>query len=152
MIRVESKWLEHSGGTKFYQVFMLMPEEGKPVTVCHWGKMTIAAGKRNVRPVLGGETQLHEGAVMASKVNNKIKRGYDQADMVSMNVEDDSEWFVQHFGADLAARIEIAMFHDKVAIEHNVMTAAPTPKVAPDTTSIGKTKPAEPTPEGWGSW
>lgn len=146
MIRVTSNWLEHEGGTKFYQVFQLVPETGRSVTVTHWGKMAVARGEKNVRPVNGGETQVVEGRLLISKTTAKIKRGYSVDNSTENSYGDDSPWFVEHFGAELAHRIEVAMFAD-IAVEE------PTPIPPRETTSIGKViEPEAPRPESWGSW
>jgi hypothetical protein len=147
-ISVRQTWLDHSSGTKFYHVIQLSPEkgEGSAVTITHWGKQSIVRSTFQ-RPILGGETQITNGAVGTTKISAKQKRGYQQHDTLIKTV-DDSRWMIDQFGAEKAHEIELAMFGAKGD-----------PSDAPETKAIPKAKakakaiePEAPRPEAWGTW
>jgi hypothetical protein len=141
---VTNTWLEHTGGTKFYQVFQLTPEKGvgKPVTVTHWGKASIA-DEIFMRPVKGGETQVTPGALGASKISAKLKRGYLQSDQKTWLIAQE-EWLTEQFGAELAHTIALEMFGAK-----GEPTSEPETKAIPKAKAI---EPEAPRPEAWGTW
>lgn len=147
MINVAATWMEHSGGTKFYQVFKFThTETGKSATMTHWGKLNAAMSPFS-RPVLGGETKLLDGnGTYTAKINAKLKRGYQTIKEKSTAHQDDSEWFVQTLGAELAYKLEVALFGAS-------RSAATGPTDEPHTSSI-ETTPDEPDvrPASWGTW
>jgi hypothetical protein len=138
-ILMDRYWMIHEGGSKYYQVFQFRPEDGRDVTVTHWG----SAGSQTEfgRPVNGGQTQIKKGALGITSVNKKKARGYYLANSDMSSKFSDSPWFVEHFGASDAFAIKQAMFHD-------YENSAPTP--VPETKGI-KAAP-EVSPDGWGSW
>lgn len=145
-ISVKTIWMEHKGGTKFYQIFEIRPigiDGAKSVTVTHWGSISKLGASEFFRPVMGGETQIKPGFELVSKESEKKKRGYSTENTRFANYEPNNAWFVEHFGATLAHQLQVAM---------NIANAGPSDDV--DTSYMGATKAPKPTerPAGWGVW
>ena len=148
-IDVEIAFMRHKGGTKYYQVFQFKPEGARPITLTHYGPLGTDRLHGMRRPVLGGATQVHGGAVFTSKINAKEKRGYVREDGMQTSLPDgfESPWWVQFFGAALTNELEIAMCIDELTAR-----AAP-PSVEADNKFVpGASAPIESRPENWGTW
>lgn len=145
-ISVKTVWMEHSGGTKFYQIFEIRPlwvDSVKAVTVTHWGSIAKLGASEFFRPVNGGETQIKAGLGLASREADKHKRGYQTKNTRFDTYAPNSTWFVEHFGAAIAHELQVAM---------NIADIGPSDDV--DTSYMGAKKAPEPTerPAGWGVW
>lgn len=146
-INVRTVWMEHSGGTKFYQIFEFQPLGGvngtRPVTMTHWGSIAKLGAKEFHRPVNGGETQIKPGLGLNGREADKRKRGYTTENTRFQAHTSDSTWFVEHFGAAGAHELQVAM---------NIANVVPSDDV--DTSYMGAKKAPEPTerPAGWGAW
>lgn len=145
MIEVFTTWIEHEGGTKFYQVFEFRNNEigGKNVTMTHWGSIAKLHADKFNRPVLGGETQIKHGRLASTTVASKRKRGYTIHDT---RVAHGIAWWTEHFGAALTHDLMVAMGLQDGAEDY--------PIADPDTISKGEVPPAEPDvrPSAWGTW
>lgn len=145
-INVRTVWMEHSGGTKFYQIFEFHPvgvENGKAVTMTHWGSITKLGASEFFRPVNGGETQIKPGLLLNAREIDKRKRGYETENTRISSYSPSSAWFVETFGAAIAHELQVAM---------NIADIGPSDDV--DTSYMGAKKAPEPTerPAGWGVW
>ena len=142
IIQAQATFMEHEGGTKFYNVFQFTPSKGRSVTVTHYGPKRGSTR----RPVSGGQTQVKVGRLMNSIVAAKQKRGYSTEDLTVESFQDDDEWFVQTFGAAQSHDIHVAMFEETIRAEIE-------PTTEPDNEIIpGAIAPPETRPENWGSW
>jgi hypothetical protein len=142
-IEVESVYMEHEGGTKYYQIFQFNPPResgGKIATMVHYGPIKGATDHQ--RPVNGGTTEAYPGALLNSKKNDKTKRGYRVLDIEKEGVQFESQWWVDKFGAPNAFKIQKSMFP-------NGETLAPTP--VPETSFVA-VKTVDVRPENWGTW
>ena len=64
MFTIERVYLEHTGGTKFYQPFLIKREEDGlmlAVTLVHYGPNSSPGAGADGRPVLGGQIQIKSG-------------------------------------------------------------------------------------------
>jgi len=75
--KIDTNYLEHSGGTKFYETVMIQEDNGPGLLIKRWGAIALKNG--------GGQTKYERGthSVVAGE-NNKIlaekrKKGYDNA-------------------------------------------------------------------------
>lgn len=144
-------WMEHSGGTKFYQVFKFS-RIGKSsvapqlVYLNHWGPMNMAKGRFS-RPVNGGQTQIKVGAI-ENPVEAKVKRGYRMIDTATREVKPYDPWFKEAFGSAVADNLHIQLFGSAIG-------DSPVPSNELDNEEIAAppsvTVPEE-RPESWGSW
>lgn len=148
-IDVAITYLRHKGGTKFYQVFQFKPEGGRPITLTHYGPIGTEPSHGMRRPVLGGTTQIHSGAVLMSKISAKEKRGYVREDGMQTTMLDgiESHWWVHHFGAALAHELEVAMFLDEMVAMRGMPSVKEDNEFVPSALA-----PIESRPESWGSW
>lgn len=117
---LDSQYLRHDGGTKFYQVFRIRAAvEGSepgaaalmrksPVTVTHWGPIRTTAHEKPHRPSLGGQHQVHEGDNYSSVISAKRGRGYKSLEVswgtteVILGPEALAKRMVEHFGHKIA--------------------------------------------------
>jgi len=147
-ITVVSSWMEHSGGTKFYQVFRIQDDEmsSKAATVGHYGPMSAAKTGRGSRPLVGGQTIVKRGSnAYQDLINAKTRRGYSasagQPRHKYETVEKFREYLTMTFSAGDRHAIEEALgLHGEREI---------VPK-GPADTSISE--PEAPRPDGWGDW
>ena len=151
-IEVEILYMEHEGGTKFYQVFEAKGLAGLagclPTTLTHWGPLRTVRSTGTPRPVQGGGTQIKDGRNLQESLRVKTrpnpkgvyarvlheKRAYKLSD----------PWWAQTFGAVLAHEFILNMFPDGVDLD---------PRAIADTVVSGEvdTTPTD-RPTSWGSW
>lgn len=79
MITIKRTYMDHSGGTKFYQPFLVAYDgpDGlrSHATVLHWGPVSSKGSGRSGRPVLGGQMQIHQGSgVYRERLDSKQAR------------------------------------------------------------------------------
>lgn len=145
-ISVQATWMEHEGGTKFYQVFFIRSEKtGRAVSVNHWGSIGKLGALRFHRPVNGGDTQVKPGHQASVTISAKQKRGYSVVDTAEFPICD-AEELEQRFGADLTHNIQVALMMMLPADDSPTDETETIPKVA---------KAPEPEPErpaSWGRW
>lgn len=148
MIEVITDWMEHSGGTKFYQVFEFRPKDGgTPITLIHYGARKESTSVFS-RPVLGGRTQVKRGPLRRTQLRLKEKGGYQIASTRSLKAEKDDPYWVHNFGATLAHCLMTEMYP-----HGNVETDEPCPSDEVDNSVMGKAVVApDVRPAGWGSW
>lgn len=159
-LSIDITYMEHSGGTKFYQVFEFRGND-RIATVCHWGKIV---GKGDFpRPVNGGQTQVFSRPERRQKIEEKRKRGYNIQDEkciiypCDLTIGEDGtfvkprDWMVDHFGTMTAHEIFTALMLDKPS-----PTAEGMPKLARETTVLSPKVAIPPVietrPAAWGSW
>jgi len=148
MIRVKQVWMDHSGRTKFYQIFVLVaPDAGKRITIFHYGPLRGKPRETWMRPVNGGQQAAKAGDHYVTKCHEKEARGYEVSTVTESVVEDHAEWLVTHFGAALADKYHQMLFGAVVGV-----CLLPTDD-ADNEILAGKAE-AEPEarPEHWGSW
>lgn len=125
-ITVKRRWMEHSTGTKFYQLFhffrsdtRLLPHGGlitRTHTLTHWGAMKIAKGSTEPRPVNGGQVQHLEGVEFAIKTSEKtaLRKGErysvvsDRDEVFTMTSAFET-WLIEQVGAEEAHPIMVAL-------------------------------------------
>lgn len=80
MITIRRTYMTHSGGTKFYQPFLVnyVSTDGdlsSAATVIHFGPVSSGGAGSNGRPVLGGQIQIRGGAAhYQNQIDEKSKR------------------------------------------------------------------------------
>ena len=80
MFQIIRKYLEHSGGTKFYQPFLFKHTYGSgqlqsAVSLMHYGPNSSAGSGAHGRPVLGGQMTMKSGeAYFYEQINAKRRR------------------------------------------------------------------------------
>jgi len=134
----------HSGGTKFYQIFEFRPQSGLPVTLVHFGPRTALVDTFH-RPINGGQTKLHRGALADSKRREKEARGYSEQDSVTTFINRMNSTLRETFGAQLAHELDVAMYG-------HLAGADDAPKVEPDNEFVPAETEPETRPEAWGTW
>lgn len=155
---VDSSYMLHSGGTKFYQVFRFAREDaGSKVSVSmnHWGSQgTVKPGPR--RPISGGEMDLRKADEYLSQIKAKKARGYDTdvmwAETTSFSLGDTLTKFRNHLttlvGAsrrdDILLALGVALSHDEETFEGD--DPLPTPALEDTVFEAATTNPL------WGSW
>lgn len=78
-ILVESRYLTHEGGTKFYEVIQLYNvSQRRFVSIRRWGKMTASDGGGDVKIESYGDVRQCQNASVKI-LNEKEKRGYSRA-------------------------------------------------------------------------
>lgn len=154
MFTIERVYMEHTGGTKFYQPFLIKREEDglmQAVTIVHYGPNSSPGAGKDGRPVLGGQTQIKSGpAHFFSQIEAKKKQTSK-----GKYVEDPYNRRISNFHSSTELRKElIRLFGTNVAenllleigITHDGAEAQPSER-AETIDSEPKEKPAE-----WGSW
>lgn len=149
---VRKLWMDHDGGTKFYQVFRISAQVawGAPVvTLGHYGKQSVAKGLGS-RPINGGSTKIYPGDKYREVIGekNRVRAG---GRYLSTPAGEVTEVFNDE-KAFTAYLTKMFMVNDRSDIEnelglHGVREIAATPTPAPETI----TSPAE-HPTGWGAW
>ena len=154
MFTIERTYLEHTGGTKFYQPFLVKREEDglmRAVTIIHYGPNSSPGAGKDGRPVLGGQTQIKNGpAHFFSQIDAKKKetsRG--------KYVEDPCNRRVSNFHSSTELRKELTRLFGASTTEDLLLQIGITPdgaethpsERAETIDSEPKEKPAE-----WGSW
>lgn len=157
---VSSTWMMHSGGTKYYQVFEILPAaiNGQPVTIVHYGPVRnhLAPSPEDYRPVKGGQLQLIRGIHLGAKVDAKKKRGYRVDDTVigkhvnlGPSFDRGDNWLIETFGAAYAHQIHLLVTTGQLASDAGGLD----PAIKPDNEIVHGAKPViEDRPASWGSW
>lgn len=118
-MHIETTWLHHEGGTKFYQAFRVTdsscPSGLNAMTVIHYGPYS--GGRRGKRPVEGGAVEAYDGgAKFSAQISMKLKRGYSIDAAHSSNRHFDTlEAFnaelIRLFGASRAQNLLLKLGH-----------------------------------------
>ncbi|MFK3741005.1 WGR domain-containing protein [Massilia sp. TN1-12] len=112
--KIDTHYLEHSGGTKFYETVLIQEDNGPGLLIKRWGAIALKNG--------GGQTKYERGthSVVAGEANKilreKKKKGYDHATksgaLHSWSGRSDVDAVMlgamvkQHYGADTAAYVK----------------------------------------------
>lgn len=154
MFTIERAYLEHTGGTKFYQPFLIKYVEDEftlAATVIHYGPNRSAGSGKDGRPVLGGQTQIKNGSAhffdqieAKKKETSKGKYVEDPCDRRISNFHSPTELrkeLIRLFGTNVAEDLllEIGITPDGAEVHPS--------ERAETIDSEPKEKPAE-----WGSW
>jgi hypothetical protein len=152
---ISSKFLEHTGQTKFYQPFFIRCDSGK-VQGCgvgHYGPNKALSGL-DKRPINGGQCKVYSVLKMEEVVNDKTKRKtagwYDFAKDgpdLSLSESDFSTWLSATFPTKV--REEIRAFMGLTV--SGAVSIAPEPASPGDEPETISHAPGE-EPEGWGGW
>lgn len=154
-MQVRRTWMDHEGGTKFYQAFLITAHDGRALTVIHHGP--IGGHDRGFRPVLGGQIVIHDGAdKYAAQIAAKQKRGYTvvtalQTETKYRSVAELNNILVAQFGASRTQEILLRLGYTLDA------KGAPDepddePSVELEDTPIETVFDPSTKPESWGSW
>lgn len=154
MFTIERAYLEHTGGTKFYQPFLIKRDDGEfvhAVTIIHYGPNRSAGSGKDGRPVLGGQTQIKNGSAhffdqIEAKKKETSKGKY---------VEDLGARRISNFHSSAELRKELTRLFGASTAEDLLLEIGITPdgaeahpsERAETIDSEPKEKPAE-----WGSW
>ena len=147
-ITVTTTWMEHSSGTKFYQIFEFRSKSAKSAngavaTMTHWGSIAKLKAKTFCRPVNGGEHQIKPGVLLETRASEKQKRGYLRCDTKQETREASEAWWTETFGATIK--------HD-LHLQLGLNTAEGEPSSEPDTSIVSETTVTTVRPESWGPW
>lgn len=157
MISIRRIYMVHTGGTKFYQPFLVtrdMPgtSMNRHVSIVHYGPLSSGGAGRFGRPVLGGQTKVTAGRSVFDRQLEAKSRGdatgrYEQESGTTQKCLDEvqaREELTRLFGAATAQEIlrELGLAHDGSEI---------IPSTAPDTVVTEPKQPAE-KPAHWGQW
>ena len=157
---IKTTWLEHSGGTKFYQVFAIsrhtqggtMHRKFWDVTVCHYGALKVLPRSGDRRPIASGQSVVYTDARAEDKLKEKVRKGYridGEQSSRPLNERDFREWL------QVALKTET---RDEVLKALGMMVD---PKASPIAAEDEREDPVYPEetiktprvePEGWGSW
>jgi len=144
---VSQTWMEHKGGSKFYQVFEFRPKTGNAMTVVHFGKVTHTIVTFS-RPIIGGQVVTHKGALGRAKVEAKLGRGYEVVDtLTTLSSVKGSSFLVETFGASIGHDLGVAMFGHSMGSETPPTDHPDNEVIAEQTTPAIQDRPAH-----WGRW
>ena len=155
MFTIERAYLQHTGGTKFYQPF-LIHRQGDDLqhsaTLIHFGPNSSAGAGRSGRPVLGGQTQVKKGAShfysqIEAKKKESSKGRYVETGSRKVSkfdsISDFRSELMRLFGASTSEDILL-----QIGVVFDADGSALHPSESVETIdSEPKEKPAE-----WGSW
>ena len=154
MFIIGRAYLEHTGGTKFYQPFLIKRVEDGftlAVTVIHYGPNTSHGAGADGRPVLGGQTQIKSGSDHFFSQIEVKKRQTSKGKYV----EDPGARRISSFHSSTELREELTRLFGASTTEDLLLEIGITPdgaeahpsERAETIDSELKEKPAE-----WGSW
>lgn len=151
MSKITRRWMEHSGGSKFYQI-ICVTRGTRAVTAFHY------AGYRGDhtqfrRPCNGGQVEIKAGDLLLSKTMEKEKR--KSSGHYSITTDD----VTAHFTNDARLEVDlIASFGSQHAHQILTMLDVYVPSIKPsdegDTVGIEESEPAKPAERAasWASW
>jgi hypothetical protein len=174
-IRITRVYAEHSGETKFYQVFKIQDTKtGRGAVVTHWGALTAGASKE---PRYFGQSKVATGTTFRlvsdcynDPIKNKRKRGYSFG---TEKVEFDGSFrgastvLATLFKDADVKKIEDALLPDEAVDDEDTLdeeleeardawesdadtsVSAPAPTPQPDTEPV---KTTSATHDEWGTW
>jgi hypothetical protein len=152
MITITRTYMDHSGGTKFYQPFLIAydGDDGlrSHATVLHWGPVSAKGSGRNGRPVLGGQVQVCQGSgiyrdrIASKQVGNSGGRySVTHAEETAFSPAEGRAELIRLFGARRTEQILLELGLKFDGTEPPPGTRSDTKDSAP---------PAK--PAAWGSW
>lgn len=153
---IERRWLEHTGGTKFYQVLRFSRSEwdmGKRVsthvaTVFHFAGFKGDRTKLR-RPVMGGQIQIKQGDLFMAKFEEKKKDGYEPVDQAVSEFVQTKDFLALGTTLMGAAHMQTILAHLGMRTDTGeVDESDPDPSIPFEDTPIEETE----RPDGWGSW
>lgn len=155
MISIRRIYMVHTGGTKFYQPFLVSRDTSAPsryVSIVHYGPLSSGGAGRFGRPVMGGQTKVTAGRSVFDRQLEAKSRGdamghYRKESDTTQECIDEvqaREELTRLFGAATAQDIlrDLGLAHDGSDI---------TPSTAPDTV-VSEPKPPAEKPAHWGQW
>lgn len=154
--RIERRWMEHPGGTKFYQVMRFSRMEwdmGKSVsertvTVFHFAGFKGDRTKLR-RPVMGGQIQIKVGDLFMEKFNEKKRDGYEPVDQAMSEFVTTKEFLALGNTLMGAAHMQTILTHLGMRADTGeVNESEDDPSIPFEDTPIEETE----RPDGWGSW
>lgn len=75
-MRVESVWMEHEGGTKFYETVLFTGDSGLAMLVKRWGSMDKKQGGGQVKVHQGSAAEMRSEAAVIYNEKTSSKKGY----------------------------------------------------------------------------
>jgi hypothetical protein len=152
MITIKRTYMDHSGGTKFYQPFLISYEGEHGLlshaTLLHYGPVSAKGAGRDGRPLLGGQMQVYQGAgVYRERLDSKQARSSKGQYSVVHTQENEYE---VHEGRAELTRLFGAERTEAILLELGLKFdgSEPPPGMRPDTKDSAP--PAK--PAAWGSW
>lgn len=150
--KVHRIWMEHEGGTKFYQLFLIESHSLGGVipagaSVTHYGPMSSRGAKGDKRPVNGGKVSILSPMDFISKFKQKEAKGYKKKSEEFTN-PCSKEKLIAWFGAQETDAIYMVMFGTTTPD----FTAEPEPTEDTDTKDLMVAKAPDVRPASWGSW
>jgi hypothetical protein len=166
---IDSCYLLHEGGTKFYQCFRFTAEgvgkwpfppgaSKRAISLNHWGPHTGAPGPR--RPVEGGQTKLLDNDQYLGQRSIKMGRGYELLQLSHENTESFTSPNAQLKFQQELTKLVGAKTRDEILIKLGIGVEA-TPIAAEDAalaptpsahSSPIATEPDSTSDPRWGSW
>lgn len=154
MINIRRIYMVHTGGTKFYQPFLVSrgSKVAMNVSIVHYGPRSSGGAGRSGRPVLGGQMKVTAGrSVFDRQLEAKSKgdatghyRKESDTTQECIGEVQAMEELTRLFGAATAQDImrDLGLAHDGSEI---------TPSTAPETV-VSEPKPPAEKPAHWGQW
>jgi hypothetical protein len=156
---IESVWMDHSGGTKFYQLFRIrrvrqttMFSQSKQwlAAVGHYGSMS-AVKTRLRRPIEGGQCKVYPGAQHDSVLEEKKRprnggRYLPAGGMPIRTLQQDefAQYLREAFPTAVREEILTMLEMDLSGNGQAIAEPEPAPTTEPET--------AQQVPDGWGDW
>lgn len=156
MIKISTEYLEHEGGTKFYEIVVVAVEGGPALVLNRWGKMEHA--KRSGAGQVKRESCVSGAAgrqAMRAKFEEKSNRGYAapsaKGPRFGIHLYVDRDLTVRSAAHALADHYGVAMA-DSILAELGVDTTGIAVSPSPTASAPKRPEPKIERGEDWGAW